>query len=162
MEEKYLQMKDSLKNKVDQISEYFQVSNAVEQEISDVDQELKSTIGIVASVAHATELARRQLVMRLGDPQKLMEEFKSYTQATKKSILAISTSDLSSYVTNVRVYATQVLSSVLSLLSAYVPVEGLESLPTAESIRNNLTKWKISIDERLAALKKEKEGGSEK
>lgn len=50
---------------------------------------VKTVVGVVATIAQAIEVVRRQLFYRLGSRQKLQEELANYTLAAKKAVASM-------------------------------------------------------------------------
>jgi len=108
---------------------------------------VKACIGVVAAVAHATEIARRQLISNFPASQNLMEEFGSFTLSSKRAILSLNSEDLQAYVAQSRAAVATALSSVIDLLYAYTPAALNDHLA-------NLRLWQRSLSSRLAPFTK--------
>ena len=97
-------------------------------------------------MAHATEIARRQLIVRLGsNSQSLREELASFTLSTKKAVLSLNTEDLQDYILRSKTAIASGLQVVIQLLVAYTP-ESLQHLRITEGLQN----WQQSLTERAS------------
>jgi len=134
------------------------IRTAIEERLAEIKQsELKNYVGVMASIAHAAELAKRQLFMKLGDSQNLMVELQSYLDSSKNAVLSFDKNQLPIYLQNMKTNASQALSSILSLISTYTPSELLLKLPSFSQISLNLESWRLSIEQRLLSIEKAEE-----
>jgi hypothetical protein len=127
------------------------IRTAIEERLNEISQsDLRSYTGVVAAIAHASELAKRQLFMRLDDSQNLMAEFKTYLDSSKKAILSFDKKEIPIYLQNLRSNAAQALSSILSLISTYIPKE--LKLPSISNVATNLEQWRVTLEQRIFSI----------
>eukprot|EP01127_Copromyxa_protea_P006225 TRINITY_DN1603_c0_g1_i1.p1 TRINITY_DN1603_c0_g1~~TRINITY_DN1603_c0_g1_i1.p1 ORF type:complete len:240 (-),score=59.49 TRINITY_DN1603_c0_g1_i1:31-750(-) len=109
---------------------------------------VKTVVGVVASIAQAVEVVRRQLFLHLAPSQKLQEELASYTVAAKNAIASMKDTDLVNYINLVKENTHATLTKLVELLNTYAPTHLTQSIPS-------LVKWTESINQRLSAAAEE-------
>jgi len=112
---------------------------------------VRVVVGVVASIAQAVEVVRRQLYRRFGSREKLQEELATITVSTKQAISSMTEHDLVKYIQAVKENTNRALSKILELMSTYAPASVTQHLP-------RLVEWSESINFRLAAATREVEG----
>eukprot|EP01126_Amoeba_proteus_P033860 TRINITY_DN3343_c0_g1_i1.p2 TRINITY_DN3343_c0_g1~~TRINITY_DN3343_c0_g1_i1.p2 ORF type:complete len:394 (+),score=80.73 TRINITY_DN3343_c0_g1_i1:1047-2228(+) len=108
---------------------------------------VKTVVGIVAAVAHAVEIVRRQLLNHFGSKTKLQEELVEYIISTKHAILSLKEHDLIEYVNVAKTNSYQALTKIMELVGTYVPIQ---NVPGLESFTESLVVWRDSINRRLS------------
>lgn len=109
---------------------------------------VKTVVGVVATIAQAVEVVRRQLFLHLGSSQKLQEELANYTLAAKKAVESMKDHDLVDYINLVKENTHTTLTKIVELLNSYAPTHLTQSLPS-------LVSWSESINQRLSAAAEE-------
>jgi len=110
---------------------------------------VKTVVGVVATIAQAVEVVRRQLLYRFGPTgHKLQEELASYTVAAKNAVSTMKDSDLVAYIEVVKENSLATLTKIVELLNTYAPVHITQKLPS-------LLSWSESINQRLSAAAEE-------
>jgi hypothetical protein len=134
----------------------------IENRLSEIRQsELRTYAGVMAAIAHASELAKQQLYMKLENSKNLVSELEGYLDSSKKAIQNFDKQDLAKYAETMKTNAIQALSAILSLIKTYVPEDLKQKIPSVENIGTKLETWRQTIEERLLALNLEKDGGKE-
>jgi hypothetical protein len=109
---------------------------------------IKTVVGIVAAIAQAIEVVRRQLLRRLGSREQLQEELANLAVSAKKAISAMNEQELIAYIEVVRENSYSALSKIVDLLNSYAPAPIVQQLPS-------LATWTESINQRLAKASKD-------
>jgi len=130
------------------------LKSIIEKRLEEISQsDLKTYAGVMAAIAHASELAKRQLYMKYEDSKNLIPEFESYLDSSKKAIQSFDKNELPAYLSSMRSNAVEALNSVLALISQYVPEDLKQKLPTLNDLGNNLETWRETIEQRLLSVK---------
>jgi hypothetical protein len=130
------------------------LKSIIEKRLEEISQsDLKTYAGVMAAIAHASELAKRQLYMKYEDSKNLIPEFEAYLDSSKKAIQSFDKNELPTYLSTMRTNAVDALTSVLALISQYVPEDLKQKLPTLNDIGNNLETWRETIEQRLLSVK---------
>jgi len=144
-----------VKEKVDENLEAVNISYTSIKEIIDKHTEdirsagIKTVVGVVATIAQAVEVVRRQLLYRFGPTgHKLQEELASYTVAAKNAVSSMQDTDLVAYIEVVKENSLATLTKIVELLNTYAPAHITENLPS-------LLSWSESINQRLSVAAKE-------
>lgn len=129
---------------------------AIEEGLAEIqNSDLKTYAGVMATIAHASELAKRQLYMKLGDPQNLLNELKNYLDSSKKMITNFDKTDISNLLASLKSNASLALTHILTLISNYAPKDLIEKLPSLANISLKIENWRLTIEQRLLAFQNE-------
>jgi len=82
---------------------------------------VKSVVAIVSTIAHATEVIRRQIIGQVPDVSQLQANLAEKTKQTKEAILKLQEPHLSEYIAYVRKTYGSALESLIALTHAYTP-----------------------------------------
>jgi len=104
-------------------------------------------VSIVSSIAHTTEVVRRQFAGQLPEYNQLQSNLAQITARAKESILKLKEPQLSEYIAYVRSTYSHALESLLNLTSAYTP--SLPTLPFYASVDAHLQSWRESLLSRI-------------
>jgi len=130
------------------------LKSIIEKRLEEINQsDLRTYAGVMAAIAHASELAKRQLYMKYEDSKNLIPEFEAYLDSSKKAIQSFDKNELPAYVNSMKSNAIDALNSVLALISQYVPADLKQKLPTLNDIGANLETWRETIEQRLLNVK---------
>jgi hypothetical protein len=130
------------------------LKSIIEKRLEEINQsDLRTYAGVMAAIAHASELAKRQLYMKYEDSKNLIPEFEAYLDSSKKAIQSFDKNELPAYVNSMKSNAIDALNSVLALVSQYVPEDLKQKLPTLNDIGANLETWRETIEQRLLNVK---------
>jgi len=120
----------------------------IEQQTSDIkDLSVKAIVTVVSSVAHLTEILRRQIIDRVPDISKFHVHLAEVTRRTKAAVLNLREQELSNFMLNFQETSKAVLQSILDLTYAYTPEK---LLPLFIQLSTNLSSWRLSLSARLA------------
>jgi len=126
----------------------------IEKRLEEIKQsDLRTYAGVMAAIAHASELAKRQLYVKYEDSKNLIPEFEAYLDSSKKAIQSFDKNELPNYLASMRSNAVDALNSVLALIAQYVPEDVKQKLPTLNDIGDNLETWRETIEQRLLNVK---------
>jgi hypothetical protein len=130
------------------------LKSIIEKRLEEINQsDLRTYAGVMAAIAHASELAKRQLYLKYEDSKNLIPEFEAYLDSSKKAIQSFDKNELPAYVNSMKSNAIDALNSVLALISQYVPADLKQKLPTLNDIGANLETWRETIEQRLLNVK---------
>jgi hypothetical protein len=130
------------------------LKSIIEKRLEEIKQsDLRTYAGVMAAIAHASELAKRQLYMKYEDSKNLVPEFEAYLDSSKKAIQSFDKNELPAYLSSMKSNAIDALNSVLALISQYVPEDLKQKLPTLNDIGANLETWRETIEQRLLNVK---------
>jgi hypothetical protein len=130
------------------------LKSIIEKRLEEIKQsDLRTYAGVMAAIAHASELAKRQLYMKYEDSKNLIPEFEAYLDSSKKAIQSFDKNELPAYLSSMKTNAVDALNSVLALVSQYVPEDLKQKLPTLNDIGANLETWRETIEQRLLTVK---------
>jgi len=120
----------------------------IEKQTADIEeQSVKAVVSIVSSIAHTTEVVRRQFAGQLPDYNQLQSNLAQITARAKESILKLKEPQLSEYIAYVRSTYSSALESLLNVTNAYTPA--LSALPFYASVDGHLQSWRDSILARI-------------
>jgi len=123
----------------------------IEQQTADIkEQGIKAVVTVVATIAHATEVVRRQVTNKVTSVAKLQVHLKEITARTKEAVLKLKGAELADYLEVVRETYRHALHSIIELTSTYTPTKLLESVPLLLQLTSSLSTWKHSLTARLA------------
>jgi len=129
------------------------LKSIIEKRLEEIKQsDLRTYAGVMAAIAHASELAKRQLYVKYEDSKNLIPEFEAYLDSSKKAIQSFDKNELPNYLASMRTNAVDALNNVLALISQYVPEDLKQKLPTLNEIGNNLETWRETIEQRLLSV----------
>lgn len=130
------------------------LKSIIEKRLEEIKQsDLRTYAGVMAAIAHASELAKRQLYVKYEDSKNLIPEFEAYLDSSKKAIQSFDKNELPAYLSTMKGNAVDALNSVLALISSYVPEDLKQKLPSLTNIGTNLENWRETIEQRLIAMK---------
>jgi len=122
----------------------------IEQQTADIKEHgIKAVVTVVSSIAHATEVVRRQLANTVPAVSALQERLKDITVRTKEAVLKLKGAELADYLTVVRDSCKTALHSIIEITSTYAP-ERLTESRLIHKLAESLSSWKISLTARLA------------
>jgi hypothetical protein len=130
------------------------LKSIIEKRLAEIKHsDLKTYAGVMAAIAHASELAKRQLYMKYEDSKNLIPEFEAYLDSSKKAIQSFDKNELPAYLSSMRSNAVDALNSVMALIAQYVPEDLKQKLPSLTDIGHNLETWRETIEQRLLNVK---------
>jgi len=122
----------------------------IEQQTADIkDMGIRSVVAVVSTIAHVTEVIRRQIENKVPNLSKLQDHLREITNRTKQSILKLNGPELSNYIALVREKYRVALHSLVELTSAYNPAKVIENFPILAHLSSNLYTWRQSITTRF-------------
>jgi len=148
--------KERVEERVVNVNEQYvsPLKSVIEKKLGEIQQsDLRTYAGVMAAIANASELAKRQLYLKYEDSKNLIPEFEAYLESSKKAIQSFDKNDLPVYLTSMRSNAVDALNNVLALISQYVPDDVKQKLPSLNEIGQNLETWRETIEKRLLNLK---------
>jgi peptidyl-tRNA hydrolase len=122
----------------------------IEQQTADIkEQGIRSVVAVVSTIAHLTEVIRRQIANNVPNLTKLQAHLREITSRTKEAILKLNGPELSNYISMVRDKYKLALHSIIELTSTYIPAKVIENFPILAHLSSSLSTWKQSLTTRL-------------
>lgn len=106
----------------------------LEQQTADIkDKTMKGLVTAVSSIAHVSEILRRQLIGRVIDQDKLHAHLEEVTRLTKMGLLKLKDNELKDYINKFQQTSRTTIQSLIDLTYAYTPEQ---LTPLVEQLSN--------------------------
>jgi hypothetical protein len=112
-----------LDDKKDEASKLFTPAKEIlERQTADIkDKTMKGLVTAVSSIAHVSEILRRQLIGRVIDQEKLHAHLEEVTRLTKMGLLKLKENELKDYINKFQQTCGTTIQSLIDLTYAYTP-----------------------------------------